>query len=123
MSNTNTQEARKRRHARVRQKVVGTGERPRLAVFRSLNHIYAQVIDDGQWNLDVCFPTSTLDAELKDGLAGKNKQERAQLVGGLLAKRATEKGISQVAFDRGGFLYHGRVKALADGAREGGLKF
>ena len=121
MSNTNTQKARIRRHARVRQKVTGTGERPRLAVFRSLNHIYAQVIDDTAGKTLVA--ASTLDAELKDGLAGKNKLDQAQLVGGLLAKRAAEKGISQVAFDRGGFLYHGRVKALADGAREGGLKF
>ena len=121
MSNTNTQAARKRRHARVRQKVTGTGERPRLAVFRSLNHIYAQVIDDTAGKTLVA--ASTLDAELKEGLAGKDKAAQAQLVGGLLAKRAAEKGISQVSFDRGGFLYHGRVKALAEGAREGGLKF
>ena len=121
MTKSNTQEARLRRHARVRKKVAGTADRPRLAVFRSLNHIYAQVIDDTAGKTLVT--ASTLDGELKDDLAGKDKKGQAELVGGLLAKRATEKGISQVAFDRGGFQYHGRVKALADGAREGGLKF
>lgn len=118
---SNTREARKRRHFRVRQKVSGTGEKPRLAVFRSLNHIYAQVIDDTAGNTLVT--ASTLDAEIKDSLQGKNKTGRAEIVGTLLAKRAVDKGISQVAFDRGGFRYQGRVKALADGAREGGLKF
>jgi large subunit ribosomal protein L18 len=121
MSKNNTQEARVRRHARVRRKVSGTGEQPRLAVFRSLNHIYAQVIDDTVGRTLVT--ASTLDGEIKDDLTGKDKTGQAQVVGGLLARRAVEKGISQVAFDRGGFQYHGRVKALADGAREGGLKF
>ena len=121
MRKTNTQEARKRRHSRVRQKVSGTGERPRLAIFRSLNHIYAQVIDDTAGKTLVT--ASTLDGEIKEGLTGKDKKGQAEIVGGLLAKRAVAKGISQVAFDRGGFRYHGRVKALADGAREGGLKF
>ncbi|MCJ7605619.1 MAG: 50S ribosomal protein L18 [Dehalococcoidales bacterium] len=121
MSKTSTGKARKKRHLRVRQKVSGTGERPRLAVFRSLNHIYAQVIDDTVGNTLVT--ASTLDAEIKDSLQGKNKTGRAEVVGTLLAKRAVAKGIGQVAFDRGGFRYQGRVKALADGAREGGLKF
>ena len=121
MSKTSTGKARKKRHLRVRQKVSGTGEKPRLAVFRSLNHIYAQVIDDTEGNTMVM--ASTLDAEIKDSLQGKNKTGRAEVVGTLLAKRAVAKGISQVAFDRGGFRYQGRVKALADGAREGGLKF
>ena len=116
-----TREARIRRHSRVRQKVTGTGERPRLAVYRSLNHIYAQVIDDVAGTTLVS--ASTLDADIKDSLKGKNKTGRATAAGELLAKRAKEKGVTQVSFDRGGFLYHGRVKALADGAREGGLKF
>jgi large subunit ribosomal protein L18 len=121
MRKSETREARLRRHERVRQKVSGNGSRPRLAVFRSLNHIYAQVIDDSQGNTLVA--ASSLDPELKKDSKGKKKTDRAGLVGGLLAKRATEKGISEVAFDRGGFKYHGRVKALADAARKGGLKF
>ena len=99
----------------------GTADRPRLCVFRSLNHIYAQVIDDSQGNTLVA--ASTLDAEIKKDTKEKKKTGRAELVGTLLAKRAVEKGISQVAFDRGGFKYHGRVKALAEAARKGGLKF
>jgi large subunit ribosomal protein L18 len=121
MSKTNTRKARIKRHARVRQKVNGSGDRPRLCVFRSLNHIYAQVIDDVQGNTLVT--ASTLDAEVKTGSDGKKKTGQAELVGLLLAKRAVDKGISQVAFDRGGFKYQGRVKALADAARKGGLKF
>lgn len=121
MSKTNTRDARNRRHARVRQKVSGSGERPRLAVFRSLNHIYAQVIDDTQGSTLVA--ASTLDAEVMGETKGKKKTGEAELVGTLLAKRATEKGISLVTFDRGGFKYQGRVKALADAARKGGLKF
>ncbi len=121
MSRYNTRDARIRRHARVRQKVSGTADRPRLCVFRSLNHIYAQVVDDGQGNTLVA--ASTLDAEIKNDSKGKKKTGRAELVGALLAKKAREKGISQVAFDRGGFKYQGRVKALADAARKGGLKF
>jgi large subunit ribosomal protein L18 len=92
-----------------------------LCVFRSPNHIYAQVIDDKQGNTLVA--ASTLDAEIKNDSNGKKKTGRAELVGLLLARRAVEKGISQVAFDRGGFKYQGRVKALADAARKGGLKF
>jgi large subunit ribosomal protein L18 len=121
MTKSYTREARVRRHTRVREKVSGTDTRPRLCVFRSLNHIYAQVIDDlhGQ----TLVAASTLDADVKKDTKQKNKTVRAELVGTLLAKRATEKGISQVAFDRGGFRYHGRVKALAEAARKGGLKF
>jgi large subunit ribosomal protein L18 len=121
MGKQDTREARYRRHHRVRQKISGTNGRPRLCVFRSLNHIYAQVIDDSQGH--TLLSASTLDAEIKGDTAGKNKTDRAGMVGTLLAKRAKDKGISQVAFDRGGFKYHGRVKALADAAREGGLKF
>ncbi len=121
MRKSTTREARSKRHYRVRQKVEGTESRPRLCVFRSLNHIYAQVIDDSQGHTLVS--ASSLDTEIKNDSKGKTKTGRAELVGSLLAKRATEKGISLVAFDRGGFKYHGRVKALADSARKGGLKF
>jgi large subunit ribosomal protein L18 len=121
MTKSYTREARIRRHERVRAKIAGTDTRPRLCVFRSLNHIYAQVIDDLQGNTLVA--ASTRDADITKDTKKKNKTGRAELVGTLLAKRATEKGISQVAFDRGGFRYHGRVKALAEAARKGGLKF
>jgi large subunit ribosomal protein L18 len=116
-----TREARVRRHVRVREKVAGTGDRPRLCVFRSLTHIYAQVIDDVQGQTLVA--ASTLDADIKKEAKGKKKSAEAGLVGTLIAKRAKDKGIAQVAFDRGGFKYQGRVKALADAARKGGLKF
>ncbi len=110
------------RHRRVRAKVEGTISRPRLCVFRSLNHIYAQVIDDSQGN--TLTSASTLDPEIKDGAAvGKVKVAKAELVGSLVAKRALSKGINQVVFDRGGYKYHGRVKALAEAARREGLKF
>jgi large subunit ribosomal protein L18 len=121
MSKPSTSEARIRRHRRVRQKVGGTAARPRLSVFRSLNHIYAQVIDDSQGHTLVC--ASSLDTEIRGDSKDKSKTGRAGLVGDLLARRAVEKGISQVSFDRGGFKYHGRVKALAEAARKGGLKF
>jgi large subunit ribosomal protein L18 len=121
MSKSDTREARQRRHYKIRQKVSGSGDRPRLCVFRSLNHIYAQVVDDSRGHTLVT--ASTLDAEIKDDAKGKNKTDRAGLVGALLAKRAKAKKIGQVAFDRGGFRYHGRVKALAEAARKGGLKF
>jgi large subunit ribosomal protein L18 len=121
MSKTDTREARQRRHHRVRLKVDGTSARPRLCVFRSLNHIYAQVIDDVQGHTLVA--ASTLDAEIINDTAGKSKTDRAKVAGLMLAKRAASKGISQVTFDRGGYRYHGRVKALAEAAREGGLKF
>ena len=94
---------------------------PRLAVFRSLNHIYAQVIDDTKGHTLVA--ASTLDSEVKSELEGKTKTGRSELVGSLVARRAIEKGIKQVAFDRGGNRYHGRVKALAEAARKEGLKF
>jgi len=111
--------ARKRRHSRVRAKVTGTALRPRLCVFRSLNHIYAQVIDDDKGH--TLTSASTLDAEIET--KGKAKTARAELVGSLLAKRAIEQGIQQVVFDRGGYKYHGRVKAFAESARQAGLKF
>jgi len=113
--------ARLRRHIRVRTKVEGTTARPRLCVFRSLNHIYAQVIDDSQGH--TLIQASTLDSEIRNEVAGKVKRDRAGLVGSLVAKRALDKGIAQVVFDRGGYKYHGRVKALAEAAREAGLKF
>ena len=117
----NPQAARIRRHARVRKKVSGTASRPRLSVFRSLNHIYAQVIDDVSGHTLVA--ASTLDAEIKDKLDSKNKKGKAELVGALIGKRALAKEISQVVFDRGGYNYHGRVKALAEAARSAGLRF
>jgi len=116
-----TRAARIRRHARVRARLSGNAGSPRLCVFRSLNHIYAQVIDDEQGHTLVT--ASTLDAEIKAGVNGKNKSARAELVGSLVAKRALDKGIKQVVFDRGGYKYHGRVKALAEAARKAGLKF
>jgi len=121
MRKTDTREARYRRHRRVRLKVSGTDSRPRLCVFRSLNHIYAQVIDDSQGHTLVF--ASTLDPEIRDDSKGKSKTGRAELVGLMLAKRSASKGISQVTFDRGGYKYHGRVKALAEAARQGGLEF
>ena len=113
--------ARQRRHARVRKHVLGTPERPRLCVFRSLKHIHAQVIDDTQAHTLVS--ASTLDAEVREQLAGKDKEAQAEVVGMVLAKRASEAGIQAVVFDRGGYKYHGRVKSLADAARKGGLQF
>ncbi len=113
--------ARKRRHQRVRKKVFGTAERPRLNVFRSLRHVYAQIIDDEQGHTLVAV--STLEEGLRDDLAELNKSSQAKVVGKALAERAQAKGIRQVVFDRGGYKYHGRVKALADGVREGGLEF
>jgi len=113
--------ARHRRHARVRAKVEGTTSRPRLCVFRSLNHIYAQVIDDSRGHT-LTF-ASTLDPETKSEAVGKVKVGKAELVGFLIAKRALSRGINQVVFDRGGYKYHGRVKALAEAARQAGLKF
>jgi large subunit ribosomal protein L18 len=101
-------------------KISGTPERPRLNVFRSLNHIYAQVIDDVAGNTLVS--ASTMDKEVAEQVAGKKKQEQAAIVGKIIAQRALDSGIKEVVFDRGGYLYHGRIKALADGAREGGLK-
>jgi large subunit ribosomal protein L18 len=113
--------ARQRRHARVRSRVGGTAERPRLCVFRSLQHIYAQVIDDLQGH--TLAAASTLDAEVRAQTNGKDKTGQAAIVGKVLAERALAAGISRVVFDRGGYLYHGRVEALAKAAREGGLEF
>lgn len=113
--------SRKKRHRRVRVKISGTPERPRLNVFRSINHIYAQVIDDQSGNTLVA--ASSLDPGLRAELPQGGNREAARKVGELLARRALEKGVKQVVFDRGGYLYHGRVKELADGAREGGLNF
>ena len=113
--------ARIRRHARVRAKVYGTAARPRLSVYRSLNHIYAQVIDDTAGNTLVA--ASTLDKEIKEQRDGKAKKEVSQIVGSVVAQRALGKGIKEVAFDRGGYRYHGRVKSLGDAARQAGLKF
>ncbi|MED4402175.1 50S ribosomal protein L18 [Metabacillus fastidiosus] len=110
---------RKKRHARVRAKLSGTTARPRLNVFRSNQHIYAQVIDDT--NSVTIASASSLDKDLN--LTSTNNVEAAQKVGELVAKRAVEKGIESVVFDRGGYLYHGRVKALAEAAREAGLQF
>ena len=113
--------ARERRRARVRKKVRGTTERPRLCVFRSASHIYAQVIDDGTGA--TLAAVSTMTPALKEGLKGLKKTEQAKLVGKALAEAAKEKGLGSVVFDRNGFLYHGRVKALSEGAREAGLIF
>ncbi len=113
--------ARQRRHVRVRAKVKGTTSAPRLCVFRSLNHIYAQVIDDARGHTLVS--ASTLEPEIKSVAAGKTKTVKSELVGSLVAKRALSQGLNQVAFDRGGCKYHGRVKALAEAARQEGLKF
>lgn len=109
------------RHKRVRRKLSGTAQRPRLCVYRSLSQIYAQIIDDQ--NGVTLVSCSTLDGEVKGQLSGKTKSEQAKLVGETIAKRALEKNITEVVFDRGGYIYIGRVQALADGAREAGLKF
>jgi large subunit ribosomal protein L18 len=113
--------ARERRHTRVRTRILGTAERPRLNVYRSLSDIYVQVIDDGLGK--TIAAASSIDRELRDQLSGMNKTEQARKVGQEVAVRARENGIQKVVFDRGGYRYIGRVKALADGAREGGLEF
>lgn len=121
-SNKHTRSAaRARRQTRVRQAVHGTAQRPRLNVFRSLTQIYAQLIDDEAGH--TLASASTIDQELRGKLAGQKRTEQAKLVGKALAERAQAKGIQQVTFDRAGYKYTGRVKALAEGAREGGLKF
>ena len=121
MAEKNRSEARIRRHVRVRINVQGTQQRPRLSVFRSLSEIYAQVIDDQTGR--TLASASTIDLELRGKVKGRNKSEQAKMVGKALAERAKTKGVQAVVFDRGGFKYSGRVKALADGAREGGLEF
>lgn len=112
---------RKKRHKRVRGKISGTAECPRLNVYRSLDNIYCQIIDDVA-GVTLCA-SSTLDKALKGEMAGKTKKEQSKLVGADIAKKATAKGITKCVFDRGGYLYTGRVQNLADGAREAGLKF
>lgn len=114
-------EERDKRRQRVRKKIYGTGERPRLNVFRSLNNIYAQLIDDEKGV--TLLTVSTLSPDLKGKVASGGNKEAAAAVGKLVATVALEKGISKVVFDRAGYIYHGRVKALADAAREGGLEF
>lgn len=117
VSKVNRDEVRRRIHTRIRKKLAGTAERPRLAVFRSIKHIYVQVIDDRAGKTLVSASSAEKGAADGGNIAG------ATAVGKLVAERAKEKGISSVVFDRGGFLYHGRVKALADAAREAGLQF
>lgn len=113
--------ARRRRHVRVRKTVSGSPQRPRLAVFRSLQHIYAQIIDDTAGHTLVS--ATDIESNLRSAAADKKKSDVARLVGEELAKKAKDKGITTVVLDRGGFKYHGRVKALAEGARKGGLSF
>jgi len=113
--------ARKRRHLRVRKKVAGTQARPRLNVFRSLQHIYAQIVNDEQGQTLVA--ASSLESSVSAGRNSCGNKECARQVGKLVAERALEKGIKAVVFDRGGYLFHGRIKELAEGAREGGLEF
>ena len=113
------EEARQRRHRRIKKKVYGTTDRPRLNVFKSLKHIYAQIIDDSAGGTIVS--ASSVDKKLK--LEAGSNIEAAKKVGALVAKRAADKGIKKVVFDRGGYIYHGRIKALADATREKGLEF
>ena len=117
----NKNDVRAKRHQRIRNKIQGTSLRPRLSVYRSTSEIYAQLIDDE--NGVTLLSASTLDKEIKPLLNGKTKTEQAELVGEMIAKRALKGGLKQVVFDRGGYLYIGRVKALADAAREAGLVF
>jgi len=121
MARENRAQGRIRRHQRVRRKVHGTADRPRLNVFRSLAHIYAQVINDEDGSTIVA--ASTLDPALRENLSSLSKVDEAKEVGKLVAQRAKEKGVESVVFDRGGYQYHGRVKALADASRESGLNF
>ncbi len=120
-NNKSRSEMRKQRHDRVRRRVSGSPEQPRLNVFRSLSEIYVQVIDDTSGH--TLASASTIDNELKSKMKGLNKTQQARLVGLTVAERAKDKGVKAVVFDRGGYVYIGRVKALADGAREGGLEF
>ena len=117
----NKNDVRAKRHQRIRNKIQGTSLRPRLSVYRSTGEIYAQLIDDEKGV--TLFSASTLDKEVKALIAGKTKTEQAQIVGETVAKRALAGGLKQVVFDRGGYLYIGRVKALADAARNAGLEF
>ena len=117
---------RQRRHARVRKTVTGTAETPRMNVYRSLNHIYVQIIDDRAGNAKggvTLAAASTMDKAVKEKIQGLNKTDAAKVVGAVAAEKAKAKGVEAVVFDRGGYLYTGRVKAVAEGAREAGLKF
>jgi large subunit ribosomal protein L18 len=119
MAKKSRQDVRRAVHSRIRKKVKGTPERPRLAVFRSLNHVYAQVIDDVN-GVTLCSASSV---EKSAGIGNGGNVEAAKSIGKLIAERAKEKGINSVVFDRGGYIYHGRVKSLAEAAREAGLQF
>jgi large subunit ribosomal protein L18 len=121
MAKFNRELARKRRHLRLRKKISGTAQRPRLSVYRSLRHIHAQIIDDTTGHTLVA--ASSAEPELQAKLANGGNKEAAKQVGLLIAQRAKEKAITKVVFDRGGYIYHGRIAALAEGAREGGLEF
>jgi large subunit ribosomal protein L18 len=121
MSGSKRRLARKRRHAGIRKRVRSTETKPRLSVFRSINHIYAQLIDDTRGH--TLTSASTIEPEIKGEAVGKTKTEVARLVGSLIAKRALEQNITRVVFDRGGYKYHGRTKSLAQAARDGGLLF
>jgi large subunit ribosomal protein L18 len=121
MAKKTRNEMRIRRHQRLRKNLAGSTEKPRLSVYKSLNQIYAQVIDDGAGR--TLISASTLDSEIKAKVKGMKKTEQAKLVGTSVAERALALGIKHVVFDRGGYKYHGRVKAVADGAREAGLEF
>ena len=121
VSKKSRSEIRVKKHNRLRNRFAGTAERPRLAVFRSNNHMYAQIIDDSVGNTLVA--ASTVEKAVKAELEHTNDTDAAAYVGTLIAKRALEKGIEEVVFDRGGFIYQGKVQALADAAREAGLKF
>lgn len=121
VSKESRQKVRAKKHLRIRNRFSGTAERPRLAVFRSNNHMYAQVIDDVAGNTLVA--ASTLEKEIKAELEKTNNVEAAAYLGGVIAKRAMDKGIKEVVFDRGGFIYQGKIAALAEAAREAGLEF
>ncbi|HAW70368.1 MAG TPA: 50S ribosomal protein L18 [Firmicutes bacterium] len=122
ITRTDRKASRRKRHLRIRKKVFGTAERPRLAVFRSINHIYAQIIDDQKGT--TLATASTLDGDIKGKVGGHGGNiAAAKEVGSAIAKRAQEQGIKSVIFDRGGHIYHGRVSALAEAAREAGLEF
>lgn len=121
MSKVSSNVARKRRHARIRERLTGTAAKPRLCVFRSLCNIYAQIIDDDK-GITVAS-SGSLSTDIKAQADGKNKTQVAEIIGTTLAKNAQAKGVSEVIFDRGGYKYHGRIKALAESARKAGLKF
>ena len=121
VSKQSRSEIRRKKHYRLRNRFAGTAERPRLAVFRSNNHMYAQIIDDTVGNTLVS--ASTLEKEIKAELENTDTVDAAAYIGTVVAKRAIEKGIKEVVFDRGGFIYQGKIQALADAAREAGLEF